>query len=458
MEYSLENANEFISINAKKVNKSYRLKFHMMPPIGWMNDPNGLIKYKEQYHIFYQYYPYDSKWGPMHWGHFVTKDLIEYKDYPVALAPENQALESGCFSGGAISVDDQLMLVYTRHLEKENEKKEDIFAAISEDGIQFEKIDQKLFETLDLPEEFSRTDFRDPYPVKINNMYYIFIGGKSIVTNEGVILVLKSNSLKHFTYDFSIGPFYELGDMGECPSYHRVGDRDVILVSGCSVKEKNNSFKNVNSSVFLIGKIDFEKKKMDIDEIKEIDKGDTFYAPQFISEEDKPIMVGWLEMWGKRYPTHEWDHGYVGALTFPRELIWKNNTIYQRPIEGLKKYYQAQYKYNGQLINCSCDIEAFIDGSFQIKFQAINGNFIIGQEDKGVYLDTRLSNNLNGCIRYTTEHYQHATIRILLDQSSIELFIDDGKEVISSRVYLDQGYTLEVIGNVSNIWIKEVKG
>ena len=54
MEYSLENANEFISINAKKVNKSYRLKFHMMPPIGWMNDPNGLIKYKEQYHIFYQ--------------------------------------------------------------------------------------------------------------------------------------------------------------------------------------------------------------------------------------------------------------------------------------------------------------------------------------------------------------------------------------------------------------------
>ena len=56
-------------------------------------------------------------------GHFVTKDLIEYKDYPVALAPENQALESGCFSGGAISVDDQLMLVYTRHLEKENEKK-----------------------------------------------------------------------------------------------------------------------------------------------------------------------------------------------------------------------------------------------------------------------------------------------------------------------------------------------
>ena len=59
--------------------------------------------------------------------------------------------------------------------------------------------------------------------------------------------------------------------MGECPSYHRVGDRDVILVSGCNVKEKNNSFKNVNSSVFLIGKIDFEKKKMDIDEIKEID-------------------------------------------------------------------------------------------------------------------------------------------------------------------------------------------
>ena len=67
MNYTLDNANEYIEGNKDKVNKLYRLKYHMMPPVGWMNDPNGLIYKDGIYHLFYQFYPYDSKWGPMHW-------------------------------------------------------------------------------------------------------------------------------------------------------------------------------------------------------------------------------------------------------------------------------------------------------------------------------------------------------------------------------------------------------
>ena len=78
MKYTINKANEYIQLNRNIVNQQYRLKFHMMPPVGWMNDPNGLAKYNGKYHLFYQYYPYDSKWGPMHWGHFVSKDLISY--------------------------------------------------------------------------------------------------------------------------------------------------------------------------------------------------------------------------------------------------------------------------------------------------------------------------------------------------------------------------------------------
>ncbi len=458
MNYSIKSANDFISSNAKKVNKNYRLKYHMMPPVGWMNDPNGLVKFKDEYHLFYQFYPYDSKWGPMHWGHFVSKDLISYQDYPVALAPENQAVESGCFSGGAIVSKDELHLIYTRHLETKEYKEENIYCATSRDGIFFQKSESCLFNPSDLPLDYSRADFRDPYPVYMNQQYYIFIGGKKLSTNEGVILVLKSKTLSNFKYDFTIGPFYELGDMGECPSYHKVGDMDVILVSGCNVKERNNDFKNVNSSVFILGHLDLENKRMDVLRIQEIDKGDTFYAPQFISGEEKPIMVGWLEMWGKRYPTDEWDHGYVGATTFPRELTWKNNTICQSPVHTIKEYYSKEYPYDGQRIGCSLDIVAEVGEVFCICFEAFNGNFIIGGNEKGIYLDTKASNNLNGCIRYTNEAYGKIQIRILVDQSSVEVFIDEGKETISSRIYLDGGYEIKSSGMVMNLMIREVKG
>ena len=76
MNNALQKANDYIKKNKDKVNQLYRLKYHMMPPVGWMNDPNGLVFKDNQYHLFYQFYPYDSQWGPMHWGHFKSKDLI----------------------------------------------------------------------------------------------------------------------------------------------------------------------------------------------------------------------------------------------------------------------------------------------------------------------------------------------------------------------------------------------
>ena len=98
---TLFQANEYINKNKHKVNLQFRLKYHAMPEIGWMNDPNGLVFYRGQYHIFYQFHPYQSVWGPMHWGHMVSQDLIHFEHQPVALAPD-QADESGCFSGSAV--------------------------------------------------------------------------------------------------------------------------------------------------------------------------------------------------------------------------------------------------------------------------------------------------------------------------------------------------------------------
>ena len=81
-----------------------RPKIHLTAPKNWINDPNGFIYYNGEYHLFYQYFPYDCKWGTMHWGHATSKDLIMWKHYPIALYPTKEYDQNGCFSGTAINI------------------------------------------------------------------------------------------------------------------------------------------------------------------------------------------------------------------------------------------------------------------------------------------------------------------------------------------------------------------
>ena len=114
-----------------------RFSYHFEPRKGWMNDPNGLIEFQGQYHAFFQHNPYEPKWGPMHWGHAVSKDLIHWQELPIALEPKEwYENDGGCFSGSAIEKDGKLYLFYTS-VSKDLGQTQSV--AISEDGIHFEK-------------------------------------------------------------------------------------------------------------------------------------------------------------------------------------------------------------------------------------------------------------------------------------------------------------------------------
>ena len=97
--------------------------FHVTGGIGWINDPNGFAPYKGEYHLFFQYYPYDTKWGPMHWGHVKTRDFIHWDRLPAALAPDMDYDRDGCFSGSAVELPDgRHLLMYTgvRNIRRRN--------------------------------------------------------------------------------------------------------------------------------------------------------------------------------------------------------------------------------------------------------------------------------------------------------------------------------------------------
>ena len=479
--------NNFIAQKKSGINNKYRLKFHMSPDVGWMNDPNGLVYFNDQYHLYYQAFPYRTKPGQMMWGHFVSSDLISFSDKGIALSLDIPG--ENAYSGNAIIDEDKINIFYTLHTEKqpenirydgevfepetnvvydeeENEKRkhephvnegkdikeEEIYRSISIDGEEFEK-GVRVFDNNTLPKNLSQTDFRDPCIVKIEDTYYIFIGGKDINENKGVIIVLKSKTLDHFEFAFTIGPFYELGDMAECPSYYRIEDKDVLLVSGCNTPRRDNDFKNINCSVFIVGNIGFQKGQMSVDYIEEIDKGDCFYAPQFIRGIDRPIIVGWLEMWSKKYPTSKWHHGYVGAFSIPRELSLKNGRLHQNPVTELEKYKKV-VDLNYLPRQAEITLKMVRGASLIIKGE--NGEIVIGNDEQGVYLDNTLSRGMFECVRHSNHAYDECELSVLVDTSSIELFIENGREVISTRFYLDGELSLVTSTGIKELLVKEI--
>ena len=114
MSEMLEKARKYEDEQGKQIKAEDRPAFHVSPYVGWMNDPNGFSYYQGEYHLFYQYYPYDTHWNSMHWGHVVSKDLLHWKHLPAALAPDEDYDKIGCFSGSAIELEDgRQLLLYT---------------------------------------------------------------------------------------------------------------------------------------------------------------------------------------------------------------------------------------------------------------------------------------------------------------------------------------------------------
>lgn len=448
---SVSQINGFISSQRGKVNAQFRQKYHMMPPVGWMNDPNGLIKFNGAYHLYYQFNPYASTPGTMLWGHFTSDDLISYADGGAAIVP--CAEHVSIFSGGAIQYNGRIAAVFTEHYENEGERREEIYMALSDDGMNFYGR-KKIFDNESLPAELSRSDFRDPCPVRTGDYYYVFVGGKLVKENKGVIVVLGGSTLERLSYKFTIGPFYELGDMGECPCYRRIDGKDVIIASACNVPARGNDFSNVNSSVFILGEIDFVNGSMKVENIREIDKGDAFYAPQLINGDDRPVMIAWHEMWGKPYPTGDMNHGWAGCFTIPRTLSVRGDEVYQSPVEELEKYLVG---YEGDGVPACADIRFEFGGDGEVVLSGDDGSVALGCRDGAVYLDTRLSNNKNGCVRRTNYVYDRAEVRVLSDVSGIEVFVDGGRETISSRLYISGKLTLSAKGCVSKPQIKQVQ-
>ena len=503
-----------------EVKNDYRQTYHANIPAAWANDPNGLIWYQGKAHLFCQYYPYKPQWGQMHWGHFVSEDLIRWEFLETALIPD-QDYETicGCCSGSAMEIDGKLWLMYTA-AQPELQRQ---CLAWSEDGVHFKKHPNNPVLNSDmLHDVVSPRDFRDPKLFRKDDYYYCLAGIRAIdhdLYHEGVVAMTsyKSDQEEAFTHDMSnlnpsrgLSPeenpsviavlggddkaiglgnlvlfrsrdleeweflgllldkqpgfddaFFNLKGVYECPDYFLLDGKEVILASPQNLPQTGTRFQNLHSVIYMTGKMDFETGHFELEAIEDLDSGFDIYASQTLAMPDgRRVMIAWKEMWDRSYPTEA--HNWVGSYTLPRELSYKDGHLYQTPIREIEacRHNKVEVQdlelgeeakvikgFKGRTIELeagfvlekagSAGIRLFKGRTHQteIRYDRASGRVCFDRTRSGVTL-TGKESDVN--IRYCqVGDCENISLRIFLDISSVEVFINGGRYTMTGNVYPD---------------------
>lgn len=433
-------------------NGRYRLGYHLMTKSGWMNDPNGFSYFKGYYHMFYQYYPYASEWGPMHWGHARSVDLVHWETLPIALTPGD--MESGCFSGSAVVFEDKLWLIYTGHHYIEPGDPESFYEnqnlAYSEDGIHFTKYEGNP--VLRMPSDNTK-HFRDPKVWQEGDVFYMALGSQA-ADGLGRALLYRSRDLKSWEQVSVLAKAKNLkeeGYMWECPDFFRLDGADILLMSPQGLEPDGDRYRNLNQTGYLIGTLDEETHTLTHGGFREIDCGHDFYATQTILTPDgRRVMVAWMNAWDS--PMYEKADGWAGALTVPRELRVVDGTIRQSPVWELKQLRQEAL-HDGSL-ECGRTYDVPRTSEVLLAVQDIGEGTLLTLTD-GTHTLTLTPDHACGrlVLNRTTKDGEraaqlheltHMTLRIYIDRSSVEIFVNDGVLTFTERIYFDADVRLTV--------------
>lgn len=443
-----------------------RPAFHLSPRVGWMNDPNGFSYYRGEYHLFYQYHPYNSFWGPMHWGHAVSKDLLHWEYLPAALAPDMPYDKDGCFSGSAITLPDgSQMLVYTG-VRKEPQA-DGSFAEVQTqciamgDGRYYEKFSENpVLTEKDLPEGGSRNDFRDPKVWLGENGTYYCVIGNCTEDHDGQILLYSSRDGIRWKYEGILAKNNgRFGRMWECPDFFELDGKHVILTSPQDMLPEGFEYHNGNGTLCLIGSFDQDAKKFTDEHNQAVDYGIDFYAPQTILTPDgRRIMIGWMQNWDTCNMRNQ-PHNWFGQMSLPRELFIRNGRLYQRPIIEFNKLRFNKVEYKDILVNGlvrldgiegrQVDMELYISPADESKmFQKFAVRFAQDEThhtaisfrplESILKVDRKFSGSRRAIIHQRRSLVNHdrgrLKLRIILDRFSVEVFVNDGEQVMTATI------------------------
>ena len=445
----------------KVTNPRYRQQFHISTPAGWLNDPNGLCYFKGYYHVFYQFHPYSAEWGPMHWGHVRSRDLIHWEQLPVALVPGDPEDTGGCFSGSAIVKDGRLYLIYSgHHYFGDNDQDhfwENQNLAYSDDGIHFTKSEHNPI--IEAPKDNTQ-HFRDPKIWQKDGYYWLILGSQA-TDGLGRALLYRSTDLIHWE---NRGPIAKAKDaksegfMWECPDFFRIDDTDILLYSPMGIKPVAHNFLNVSSVCYQAGQLDYDQAQFNHGPFWELDHGHNCYATQtFRTLDQRRILFGWMSSFDDPMP--EKADGWAGCLTLPRELHYQKGQLFMTPARELKNLRESKVASEATTL----DQDYFFDytdqqHSEQLITIDLAPNTVTKWQltSAGKPLLTLTADQTSGEItvqqgdlkpRYAKFGGHQLRLHLYIDTSSVEFFINDGEITFTERYYADQPIQTTVSAN-----------
>ena len=487
----LKKAREYEAAHGTQITEEERPVYHVTPTVGWLNDPNGFSYFDGQYHLFYQYNPYSTHWDSMHWGHLVSEDMLNWKRLPAALAPDTWYDNFGVFSGSAITAPDgRHLLIYTGVEEKTNAEGERTYYRQTQclafgDGMNYVKYENNPVMTPDmLPEGYSAEDFRDPkiwYEEK-EGLYYAIIGA-STEENDGAVVLFRSPDLYNWEYVSTLDKGgNEYGYMWECPDLFRLGDTDFIPILPMKMVAKGNEFHAGNNAAYLAGIYDRETHTFTRKAIRSIDYGIDFYAPQStVTPDGRRVMTAWMqtpETMHRTPPGAKW----FGQLTIPRELSEKDGLLIQRPIREIEAYRKDPVFYENVCVKerttlpgvkgRSLDLTVRVKPAGDTLYQKFTIKVAEDEEfctsitydpaDSMLYFDRTYSGFMHYIISERKAHVRYRggeiQLRLMIDRFSVEIFVNDGEQVMSNTIYTRQsadGISFEAAGGAAVIDVEK---
>ena len=421
MSSALDRARRYEAEREADIAEADRPAFHLSPRVGWMNDPNGLSLYGGKYHLFYQYHPYDSHWGPMHWGHAVSADLLRWEYLPAALAPDMPYDQAGCFSGCAVVLPDgRHALMYTGVREEagpDGQKRSYQTQCLAfGDGVNYEKYaGNPVLGAGDLPEGASPHDFRDPRLLPAPGGGWRALLAADRLSPEGArlggqVLLYESTDLK--TWRLKSVPAQNpgrLGTMWECPDLFRLDGGDVMLISAQDMLPEGLEYHNGNGSLCLIGRFDEAT-------------------------------------------------GAFEAVSLPRELFLKDGRLWQRPLRELEGLRGAEVRHEAVLVENGeialpgvegrmLDLELTVEpvGEVYTRFALIFAQDDAHRTALGyrpresiLKIDRKFSGSRRAIIHQRRAQVRadggRLRLRLILDRFSAEAFVNGGEQVLSATL------------------------
>lgn len=466
-------------IKTKSIFKeNYRPQFHFTPKEKWMNDPNGLIYNKGIYHLFYQYYPDDIVWGPMHWGHAISKDMLHWDHKKIALYPDelgyifsgSAVLDTNNSSGLGTAETPPLVAIYTYHdADKEASGKDNY----QTQGIAYSLDNGDTWTKYDHNPVIGNNgikDFRDPkvfWHTESGKWILILVAGDHAK-------IYASDDLKEWTYLSDFGKNQGAhGGVWECPDLFKLkvegsDEEKWVLVISINPGAPNGG----SGTQYFIGDFDGNRFVSEQTDSKWIDYGTDNYAGVTYNNtpNNERIFIGWMSNWGyaRDTPTKTWR----SAMTLPRRLtlakiqgsyFLKNYPLPQVatllvPAKNIIKEVDEQKMLLKHENFNQTQISFTTKGrDYELTFSNDEGDELIVSMNENVFFVDRSKSGLvdfeksfgekhSMLVDYLSKNSPYE-VKIVLDWSSLEIFINKGQYVMTEQIFPKSGYTNLIIRN-----------